>query len=400
MRYVDTGSRDPKDALGSYFAEVMLDPNEIVALRVQTGFFGAGALGYFQATLQQLASADGHTRFLIGSNEGETSRAAAADLLALAGPSRPGLALGVVSFQSGFFHPKVFHFERADGSSTAYIGSANLTPSGARSQHIEAGVILDTREYARPDLLKSIADAIDAWFDESRSGLYPIVDAADLDALVAAGVLGVVPPAPPSRALKPATGGHQKGQQGHSLKPLVAMPAVIGSAVASPTSAQPQAPTPSAAPVAVTQPAAATSAGMIVRRWGKRLPASDAQRKATGNQSGAIALTQGDYVRQIDQTTYFRNELFGTAVWQPDTANTGQPKEVATVPMHVTVDLMYHGVMDFRISNASNRESGQNNYTAQLHLEPISSLFRRTDMTGKHLEIEHHVDGSYWLTIG
>lgn len=403
MRYVDTGSRNPKHSLGTYFSEVLLDPNPVVALRIQTGFFGAGALGYFQTALKHLAVADGPTRFLVGSNGGETTRAAVSELLSLAGPARSGLAIGVVSYQSGFFHPKVFHFQRADGSATAYVGSANLTPSGARSQHVEAGIIVDTRDGAPAQFLKSIADAMDDWFVESRLGMYPVVDEADLDSLVAAGVLGVVPPPRQNRAIGPAVGGHQKGQPGHSLKPLVAMPAISSAPTTNPVPVIGQAPTiapsPKPATSAGTQPSSPPNPTTRVAGWGKKLPKSDAQRKAVGNQSGAIALTQGDLAGQIDQTTYFRQDLFGAETWQPDTANTGQPKEVATVPMHVTIDLMYHGALDFRISNASNRESGQNNYTAQLHLEPISSVFRQTDMTGKHLEIEHYSDGSYWLTI-
>ncbi|HUZ53550.1 MAG TPA: hypothetical protein VMU94_13615 [Streptosporangiaceae bacterium] len=86
---------------------------------MQTGFFGAGALGYFESTLQQLTASDGHTRFLVGSNDGETPRAAVEDLLTVVGPPRPGMKIGVLSFQAGFFHPKVFHFQRADGSATA-----------------------------------------------------------------------------------------------------------------------------------------------------------------------------------------------------------------------------------------------------------------------------------------
>lgn len=111
-------------------------------------------------------------------------------------------------------------------------------------------------------------------------------------------------------------------------------------------------------------------------------------------------VTQGEYRRQIDQTTYFRHELFGDLEWKKDTANTGQPMDVATVAMRVDVDGADHGVLEFRVSNASNRESGQNNYTAQLHLEPISPLFRQADMTGKRLEIERFEDGTYALTIG
>jgi hypothetical protein len=136
-----------------------------------------------------------------------------------------------------------------------------------------------------------------------------------------------------------------------------------------------------------------------VKHWAKKLPASDAQRKASGNQSGAIALTQGYYRNKIDQTDYFRNDLFGQLTWKLGAANTGQPVESAKVLMHVTLKEAYRGVLEFKITNASNRQSSQNNYTAQLHLEPISSLFRQTDLTNSHLEIALDAQGDYWLTI-
>lgn len=411
MRYVDTGSRDPKHALGTWLSDALMGQTPVVAARVQTGYFGADALGYCESTLQALALSDGHTRLLVGSNDGLTPRETVADLLKVVGQPRSGLQVGVVSFQSGLFHPKVFHLQRADGSSTAYVGSANLTVPGTSGKNVEAAVILDTMQGDPQSVLGEIADAVDAWFIEQRPGLYPVSVDADLDPLVTAGVLGV--PAPPRtpRTVKPANGGGQLQQAGHSLKQLVALPAIQTSLTPKPTATpgpggqplggappgQSSTPSTSASSATPVQPTAPTHAA-AVKHWGKVLPASDAQRKATGNQSGAIALTQGDYRHRIDQTDYFRNDLFAQQTWTPGTANTGQPVESTKVPMHVTINGAYHGVLDFRVTNALNRQSSQNNYTAQLHLEPISSLFRQTNMTGKHLEVTLDAQGDYWLT--
>lgn len=411
MRYVDTGSRDPKHALGSWLGEVLLAPTPVVALRVQSGFFGSNSLGYFEDALQALAQSDGHTRILVGSNDGLTSRAAVADLLTIVGQPRAGLGVGVVSFQSGFFHPKVFHFQRSDGSSTAYVGSANLTGAGTTSLHVEAGIILDSKQGDPQTVLNSIADAIDAWFTESRPGLYPVDLDADLDLLVAAGALGVPVPSRPKRTVKPAKGGGQGAQPGHSLKPLVAMPAIH-----TPLTPKPQgtpAPTPSSqpstpitaqtAPIATpaAQPATPTppASSVAMKHWGKVLSDSDAQRKQAGNQRGAITLVQGDYRGKIDQTLYFRNDLFGQQRWTKGTSNTGQAVESAMVPMHVTISGTYHGVLDFKVTNATNRESSQNNYTAELHIEPVTPLFRQSNMSGRHLDIALDSNGDYWLTI-
>lgn len=392
VRYVDTGSRDPQHALGTWLGEVLVGVQPVTSIRVQTGFFGSGALGYFEGALRDLRASNGHTRFLIGSNEGETLRGAVQDLLTIAGPPRSGLKLGVVSFRAGFFHPKVFHVVRADGSAAAYIGSANLTPSGTTSQHVEAGIILDTKARDPQEPLDIIAAAIDGWFIERRGGFYPVESAADLDPLVEVGILGMRPSARPIR-----TGFarlRRKQLPGHVLNPLVAIPPIQTALSFNASTSEPEFAADPSPDLFWPSPGVSVEV-----HWSKTLSASDAQRKKTGNQSGAVALTQGDYARKIDQTTFFRRELFGGEVWRPDTASTGQPKEVVSALMHVTIDGTDHGALAFTISNGSNRESGQHNYTAQLHLEPIRPLFRQTDMSQKKLTIERYADRSYGLTI-
>lgn len=399
VRYIDSGFRDAQHAVGTWLEEVLLAADDVSEIRVQTGFFGAGTLGYFEPALARMQEHDAPVRFLIGSNDGVTARTALDDLLAIAGPPRPNLKLAVVSFQNGFFHPKVFHFRRADGSTAAYVGSANLTSSGVRAQHVEAGIILDSGDGDPHSVLVEIQDAIDAWFAESRAGFYPILNVTDLDVLTASGVIGV---APPPKAEKPnvnPAGGGTLAKKPTVLYPLIAMPKVDVQRPA------PSAPEPDSTPLGGAAAGSGSASGpstaaSSIAHWSKKLSRSDAQRKQSGNQSGAVALTQGDYVHRIDQTTYFRHDLFRDEDWVASTAITGQSKDVAEVPMSVEVDGVDHGVLVFRVSNASNRESGQRNYTAQLHLEPISQLFRQHDMTGKRLEIEHFDDGSYTLTIG
>jgi hypothetical protein len=398
VRYVDTGSRDPNQALGTWLSDVLLAKSPVAAIRVQSGFFGSAALAYFEPALLDLTAKDGHTRFLVGSNEGQMPRAAVENLLTVAGPARGNMALAVVSFKTGFFHPKVFHFERADGSVTAYVGSANLTPSGVRSQHVEAGIILDTRDGDSQDVLASIASAVDAWFTEPRGGYYPVASAADLDALTEAGVLGVPAPKRPARNLKPATGGQQKGQGGHPLLPLVAMPAIQTSLPPKPPAEE------EAAKAGTTEPDVPPTTSLpstvnSVAHWSKTLSASDAQRRA-GHQSNLIALTQGDYRHQIDHTVYFREELFGAEQWRFETTTSKEPIEVAHVTMRTTIGGEDHGPMTFRITHATHRESGTNSPTTEVHLEPVAPVFAQTDMTGKKAAIERYEDGTYSLTIG
>jgi hypothetical protein len=397
VRFIDTGSRDPKQALGTWLNQVLIKDTSVVSVRVQTGFFGSAALGYFEPTLHRLTTEDGVTRILIGSNDGQTLRSALEDLLAIAGPPRGALSLGVVSFSSGFFHPKVFHFERADGSAAAYVGSANLTAAGVASKHVESGIILDTKEGDPHKVLTSISDAIDAWFAASPDGFYPFSASADLDALVAASIIDVTPAPPPARTPSQPKSGKAKGTGTVSLDPLIKIPPATKAPATGVTAATSASVSPPAAPAPTTP--APVQPPTVVQHWSKPLSASDAQRKGAGNQRGAVTLVQGDYRGQIDQRTYFRNVLFQNATWTPEVTATGQPMDRATIPMDTTVNGVHLGLRDFQVTYASNREAAQNNYTSTLHLEPLTPDFQQTDMTGRRLEIEQLSDGTFRLTI-
>src|SRR2546426_2412912 len=83
MRYIDTGTRDPVQALGSWLARnVQRDPS-LIELRWQTGFFGADSLGYFAPSMARLRAFDGVVHVLVGSNDGHTQQAAVEALLAV-----------------------------------------------------------------------------------------------------------------------------------------------------------------------------------------------------------------------------------------------------------------------------------------------------------------------------
>ena len=398
MRYIDTGSRDPDQALGTWLGEVIFgSPIAVTALRIQTGFFGSGVLGYFEDILDDLAANDLPTRFLIGSNEGQTPRGAIEDLITVAGAPRPNLQIGVVSFLVGYFHSKVVHFERADGSSTAYVGSANLTPPGVGSQHVEAGIILDFSAGDPSPVLNAIATAIDDWFVEVRSGLYVVGTSGDLDELVAANVLGIPSPVKPEREVKAVGGKAPEGGLGHALRPLVALPAIKTALPQKPPKAKAAAVLGTTEPEVPLIPPPSTALGRD-EHWSKTLSASDAQRRA-GHQSNLVALTQGDYRGRIDHTKYFRNELFGAEAWAFETTTSKEPIEVANVPMRTVIDGVDHEQLVFRITHATHRESGTNSPTTELHLEPIATLFAQNDQTGKKFEIERYDDGSYSLTI-
>jgi hypothetical protein len=394
LRYLDTGSRDPNQALGAWLAAMSHDES-VSAVRLQSGFFGAEALGYFAEVFQRLAGADGPVSLLVGSNDGTTKRRDVELLLELAGPPREGRRLGVVAFDNAYFHPKTFHFERSDGSAAAYVGSANLTRSGATSLHVEAGVVLDTSDGDDPAVLSSVRDAIDWWFEAMPDGLTLVTDLADLDELVARGRLDV--PRPPLvRSVKaPSSTGPTERI---TLSPLTSIPAVP--ATAAPEASRGSEPPAESAEPSGQQPGIAAllpSGPVTTAEWSKSLSRSDAQRKLRGNQRGSITLVKSRY--PIDVQNYFRFDLFGSCSWQPDTSRTGQHLETAAVPFRTTVLGRDLGIVHFDISYGSNREADERNYTTLLHLGPLGPEFAAQDMTGRTLRLERRSDGTFALTI-
>jgi len=395
VRYIDSGSRDPAAALGSWLRQV-LDDSTISALRWQTGFFTAEVLGYFVRLLNRLRDEGGFVNLLVGSNDGTTQKADVEALLRAAGPPRDDLRIGVVSYSTGYFHPKTIHLARRDGSAVAYVGSANVTGSGITALHVEAGLVIDSREGDDTAVLSEIARAVDLWFEENREGLHVVRCLEDVESLVHSAVLNVPRPVIRRAPVPRKSGAARKSAQ---LRRLITPPALpddlrelllaVGAPAVEPETAE-------ATATAVLEAESEVYAPSVAE-WRKRLPASDAQRKSSGNQSGAIALTKAGY--NIDAQTYFRDEFFASAQWLQEATRTGQDREAATVPMRIRVLGTDLGTRPMRVTYASNRESGQNNYTSLLHLGPLSDRFRAEDMTDKWLTLRRFGDGTFTLSV-
>jgi hypothetical protein len=163
------------------------------------------------------------TRILIGSNDPGTLGSDVHELARLMGLPRANGDLGVVSYDEGYFHPKTYHFRRHDGTRSAYVGSANLTTSGADGLHVEAAIVLDSRTGDPADVLNQMAAAIDAWFvPPLREGFNLVTAPADIDRLVTDGVL--IATRPPRQPRARRTGGGAGGSPGPRLHRLVSIP--------------------------------------------------------------------------------------------------------------------------------------------------------------------------------
>lgn len=222
MKYLDTGARDPSQALAAWLDDVLNE--DIVELRIQTGFFSIEGIGLLLPMLEQSKKEDGLVRMLIGSNDANTLRDDISSLIDFVGVPRANAQIGIVSFGSAYFHPKTYHMVRKDGTEAAFVGSANLTASGL-ALHVEAGISLDSREGDSVEELSQISKAIDSWFDEQRGGLTIVEGQETLDHLVETGVITIAPPPRvASAASKEATGSSTSSRP--RLKPIFKLPRV------------------------------------------------------------------------------------------------------------------------------------------------------------------------------
>lgn len=219
MRYIDSGARNPDETLGAWIKQALSE--EVTHIRFQTGFYALDGLALVEDAITRAATHDLQVAALLGSNEGKTLRADVEELAHRMGVPRPNAKLGVIGFRGGFFHPKVYHFERVDGSQVAYVGSANLTQRGLES-HVEAGVILDSRNDDVTHLNK-IAGAIDWWFAQNPPGLEVVGSLADLNVLEGNGVLATARPA----RISSSSGSTSGAAKRPALARLLGLQAVI-----------------------------------------------------------------------------------------------------------------------------------------------------------------------------
>jgi len=221
MKYIDSGSREGEQTLANWLTE-QTDPN-VSQLRIQSGFFGRGTLGLLEDVL---TNEHVETAIVIGSNQNSTARKDVEALFDLMKMPRPNARLGIVSYVSGLYHPKVYHIRRSDGSQCAYVGSSNLTPAGL-STNVEAGLTLDTREGDEQDLLEEIESATEEWFTEDRAGFHSVESIGSIDTLESEGILSDSQEQTTEQSDQSGVEDFEEGDSLHRLSTLPSLPSSI-----------------------------------------------------------------------------------------------------------------------------------------------------------------------------
>jgi HKD family nuclease len=124
--------------------------------------------------------------------------------------------------------------------------------------------------------------------------------------------------------------------------------------------------------------------------WQKsNLPNSDAQQTRDGsNPTGGLRLTQAGWTidgDEIDQTTYFRNDIFGNLVWMEWRASPYSEKAETNFDIYILGTS--YGVHNLTISHKPSGEAGQGNYTTILHWGDLIDIIRQSNLVGKTLSL-------------
>jgi PLD-like domain len=135
-----------------------------------------------------------------------------------------------------------------------------------------------------------------------------------------------------------------------------------------------------------------------IRRWWKKMSASDAQHppRPTSAVTGNLRLSKAGH--PIDHKTYFRHDFFEDAHWER--ADPDDPAyEKCFVEMDVEVDGDHLGVMPFRVDYKPGRIADQNNVPTVLKWGGLGARLRGEDDTDEFVVVERLADGSYRLSI-
>lgn len=128
----------------------------------------------------------------------------------------------------------------------------------------------------------------------------------------------------------------------------------------------------------------------------KNLRGSDVEmpNSSNSNPTGVLRLTQSGYLnnsRIIDQTTYFREIVFGSLNWIIEHVAPVR-KETAIATFVIYVDGTNLGEHDLIVRHKPSGEAGQGNYTTAISWGQIGMILRESDMRGKSLRMQKSQD--------
>jgi HKD family nuclease len=132
----------------------------------------------------------------------------------------------------------------------------------------------------------------------------------------------------------------------------------------------------------------------------KNLSDTDAQipKTPTSNPKGCISLTKSGFIgpngQLINQTKYFRYDVFGDLEWK---YNKSKDRDEAFANFELIIGGESKGKRTLMISHKASREADQNNYTTALHISYFTGDFPKAK--GKNLKLFKIASGQFMIEI-
>ncbi len=380
--------------------EELFEDEAITEVTVIVAWVRFRGLTRLRAEIEAFRDRGGRLRVVVGVDEG--------------GATRPGLFLAMRLADEAFvfhdktagtFHPKMFFGEGSD-KAVLIVGSSNVTPGGLYVNY-EASL---RATFKLPDEESGPVEGFRAYVAHllDEPALCLALDAETIDQLVADPTIlvsGHERSHRSSRTSRSTAGdGIETGPVGLfgiRSKPVDGAPGLSAADRAELASLEigVEADEDRTAVARITDTIPAEPDGeapLVLASWSKVLPQGDAQqnRNPRTNPTGDLRLTQAGH--DIDQTSFFRNVLFGALDWAP---TEDADLESATVAMDVTIAGASAGRLRFTVTYAPHRESGQRNFTTKLLWGSLLETLKAVDYTGYTVSLSALSNGVYRMDI-
>ncbi len=348
-------------------------PTQIV---VSVAFARTTGLEAIQESIKPLAA---KTKFFVGIRNDITSIQAIKQLLAL--------KLDLYAVDTGsrqvIFHPKLY-LAINTSNAIAIVGSANMTFSGLHNNiEVSTRMALDfAKNPADKTFVDTVVTAFDTMLTEHPKHVFKIKDEKHATKLFEEGRL-----ADETVVVAPASGSSVRKGDRDDLAPMklvrVNRPHSPKAKAAPAKAAVPAKAAPAKAAPAPTKPIKGTK--YLV--WeSKPLTERDLNipKGKNTNPTGSMGFKKGQ--DDIDQQTYFYNDVFHDLPWKPDAP--GSKKLRATAKFELVIKNISYGVFDLVVAHntdTTTKSYAQGQFMTQIHWGAVKPLIARDDLLGRNL---------------
>lgn len=352
----------------------------------------AGQIGVEDIS-EALAKCDAPVEAYIGINNGSTSFEALMSLL------QRDVSLYTVDtgIPGVIYHPKVY-CSYTENWAKVFTGSSNLTFSGLNN-NVEFGILLDL-DLRDPDdraVLNSVVSAIEAMRKINPDNVVRITTEEQLCDLYTKKQIET------ERTARQQNGAREegKGEQTKKMSLSVRKPRFKKAIIIPPTQTTEEGEETSTVREKVPGKTGTIAETAQLHVWTKtKLSSSDAQVKRSDNTNpkGCITLSQSRFIgpdgTMIDQTKYFRDDVFRDLDWK---TNPAKDREEAFANFELFIDGEYEGDRELMISHKASRVAGQGNTPTVLHVANFTSVLPKAK--GKDLKMYKISRNQYKIDI-